>query len=194
MSTAIAEPPRRRAVSRLLTAGELADLPDMLDGKAVKYELEEGDLIIMAPPGAQHGRRQAMITRYLMTDAEERGLGIVFSEVGVVLGRRPDTVFGPDAAFVLKASMPVTYTKEGYLATIPKILVEIQSKVDTLPEMRAKRAKYFAAGVKEVWWQHRDGKRITVATVDGERVLDECDELTSSILPGFSVQVGKLFS
>jgi Uma2 family endonuclease len=178
----------------LLTAGELADLPDRLDGQSVKYELYDGELHIMAPPGGEHSRRQHLIARVFLV-AEDLGLGVAFSEVGVVLQRNPDTVLGPDAAFVLKESLPVQYTREGYLVKVPEIVVEVQSKNESMPEMRAKRDAYFTAGAKEVWWVHSARKTMTIATAEGrETKLQADDIITSDLLPGVAVPMAKLFA
>src|SRR5690242_13826463 len=89
-------PPGRR----LRTVADLAALPDELPSGPVKYELDQGRLITMAPPGGEHGRAQHRVGILLFTHAESRGLGEAFAEVGVILRRNPDTVVAPDAAFV----------------------------------------------------------------------------------------------
>src|SRR5262245_24289558 len=125
--TAIAAPklPFSSAGQRLLTAADVAALPDDLPSGKVKYELYEGRLVIMPLPGAEHSDGQLRISSYLFTLGELRGYGKAFSEVGIVLGRKPDSVVGPDAAFVTKASLPIRKSPEGYLETIPELVVEV---------------------------------------------------------------------
>lgn len=197
MSTAILEPPAARAAParRLLTAADLAALPTSLPSGDVRYELDDGELIVMPPPGDMHGRRQAKIVRYLDSEAEERGLGEVRAEVGIILRRNPDRVVGADAAFILKASLPVRRAKEGYLETIPEIVVEVRSKNDRMNEVRAKKEEYFDAGVKLVWVIDPD-QRTVAAHEPGAPVktFTIVDVLTTELLPGFAVPVEKLFT
>lgn len=180
---------------RLLTAADLAELPTSLSSGDVRYELDDGRLVVLAPPGHTHGRRQAKIVRYLDTEAEDRGLGEVCAEVGIVLRRKPDRVVGADAAFILTASLPVRRSKEGYLETIPEIVVEVRSKNDSSNEVRAKKDEYFAAGVQLVWVVDTDDKTVAAYRPGRDVQLFTCDDsLSTSLLPGFSVPVAKLFA
>ena len=199
MSTAILEPvPLRSSIfqgERLLTAADLAALPTSLPSGDVRYELDDGKLIVMPPPGDIHGRRQAKIVRYLDSEAEERGLGEVRAEVGIVLRRNPDRVVGADAAFILAASLPVRRSKEGYLETIPEIVVEVRSKNDTSNEVRAKKEEYFAAGVLLVWVLNPDDKTVAAHQPEAPiRTFQTSEMLTTPLLPGFEVPVAKLFA
>ena len=196
MSTATLTPPPQAKTfrgDRLLTSEDLAALPTSLPSGDVKYELDDGRLVILPPPGHVHGRRQAKIVRYLDSEAEDRGLGEVCGDVGVVLRRDPDRVVGPDAAFILTASLPVRLSKEGYLETIPEIVIEVRSKNDSMNKVRAKKEEYFAAGVQLVWVIDTDDKTVT-AHEPGKpvRVFQATDMLTTPLLPGFAVSVEKL--
>lgn len=180
---------------RLLTAADLAELPTSFSSGDVRYELDDGRLVVLAPPGHTHGRRQAKIVRYLDSEAEDRGLGEVCAEVGIVLRRKPDRVVGADAAFILTSSLPVRRSKEGYLETIPEIVVEVRSKNDSSNEVRAKKEEYFAAGVQLVWVVDTDDKTVAAYQPGRDVQLFTCaDSLSTSLLPGFSVPVAKLFA
>src|SRR5688572_13798846 len=123
---------------RLLTIADVAALPSRLPSGEVRYELHHGRLIVMAPPGAGHSHRQARITRFLMTEGEERGYGQAFVEVAVILGRYPDHLVAPDAAFLTTGQLPPRVSPEGYLVTVPELIVEVRSKNDTQPEIDTK--------------------------------------------------------
>ncbi len=193
MSTATLSRRRLRPRSRLFTVAEVAMLPERLGNSDVKYELYRGELVIMAPPGGEHARRQHMIGRVLQR-AEDLGLGVAYSEVGVILHLDPDTLYGPDAAFVLKASLPVKYTREGYIDTLPEIIVEVKSKNDTDPKFRSKCADYLEAGVKVVWWIDPYKKTLLSVSADGrEQSFGVADTLICDLLPGFTVPLAMLF-
>lgn len=179
---------------RLLTAADLAKMPTSLPGGDVRYELDDGVLVAMAPPGGDHGRKQNKVCTLLTNEAESKGLGHAYGEVGIILRRGPDRVPGADAAFLTSDQLPAKYSREGYLETIPKLVVEIRSKNDTLPELESKVAEYLAAGVVEVWVLDPEDKSIAKHRADGVRLLDETGVLEFELLPGFSVPVARFFA
>src|SRR4051794_26740700 len=88
---------------RALTAADLAALPTHLPSGSVRYELEKGNLRIMSPTGDIHGGVESRIGGLLLSQGEERAHGQArVGEVGIVLGRGPDTVKGADACFLTK--------------------------------------------------------------------------------------------
>ena len=179
---------------RLLTVADLAKMPTSLPDGDVRYELNNGDLVVMAPPGFEHSRRQNKADRYLTVEAELKGLGLSCPEVSVVLRRNPDRVLGPDVAFLTTDQLPVRLTREGYLETIPKLVVEIRSKNDTMTEIESKVGEYHAAGVVEVWVLDPDVQTIAKHATGGVVVLGAGEALTSDLLPGFAVSVALFFA
>ncbi|QDU23240.1 hypothetical protein ETAA1_52320 [Urbifossiella limnaea] len=148
----------------------------------------------MSPPGYRHGRAAARFVIELHAQCEVPGLGEVGDEVGVILRRNPDRVAGPDAVFLLRASLPARLSPEGYLETVPEIVVEVRSKNDTGPEVVAKVGEYLAAGVKAVWVADPDDRTVAVHTPGAAPVvLGPADTLTTPLLPGFTVPVERLF-
>ncbi len=188
--TTTLRPPATATRPRLLTVADLAEMPD----GDVRYELDDGVLVAMAPPGGDHGRKQNSVGFYLRLEAELKGLGRAYSEVGIVLRRGPDRVPGADAAFLTADQLPARYTREGYLETIPKLVVEIRSKNDTLLEIESKVAEYLAAGVVEVWVLDSEDQSIAVHTAGSVRTCATGEPLTSDLLPGFSVPVHLFFA
>jgi Uma2 family endonuclease len=135
---------------RLFTIADVECLPKRLPSGDVDYELNNGRLIVVSPPGRKHGKTHMRLGAFLDA-AENAGLGEGFIEIGVVLWRDPDTLVGADAAFVARDRCPVRETKEGYLETIPNLAIEIRSKNDSLAELKDKAANYLKAGVDVVW-------------------------------------------
>jgi len=199
MSTATLTPPSaapfaRNPVELLLTAADVAMLPRSLATTDVKYELHDGRLIVMAPPGGIHGRRQAKFSRYLLTEGEEKGYGEGFAEAGLLIRQKPDSLVGFDAAFVTTAQLPTRYSPEGYLLTIPALVVEVRSKNDTQPEIDAKVQEYLTAGVVLVWVADPESRTVTAYRANQpEKVFAVTDTLTAdAVIPGFSVAVADL--
>jgi Uma2 family endonuclease len=81
----------------LVTAEQLYELPD--DG--LRYELLRGTLVSEPVPGRIHGRTVARISYLLSSFVGSNRRGVVYTgDTGFVLARRPDTVRGPDIAFL----------------------------------------------------------------------------------------------
>lgn len=178
-------------VPRLFTAADLAAMPTDLPSGPVRYELHHGRLVSMPPPGDIHGALEGNLAAALKVQGEFAGHGKARGEVGVVLGRNPDHVLGPDAAFIANDRLPLQRSPEGYLLTIPHLVVEVRSKNDTLAALGRKAQDYLDAGVVVVWvvdpinrnvLEHRQGQPIVT--------IDEAGTLTlPDIIPGFALPV-----
>src|SRR5215207_3678141 len=83
-------------ITHLMTAEELANLPD----SPFRHELIKGELLTMPLPKREHGRIAANLTMMLGQHAKANRLGDVYTESGFKLESDPDTVLGPDVAFV----------------------------------------------------------------------------------------------
>lgn len=179
---------------RLLTIADVAALPSHLPSGDVRYELHDGRLIVMPPPGDIYGRRQARFVAYLFTQGEQPGHGQAFGKVGVILRRYPDCLVGPDAAFVTTAQLPVRTSPEGYLITIPELVVEVRSKNDTQPEIDEKVNDYLTAGVALVWIADPVARTVTVYQANQQPIVFAATDtlIANPVIPGFAVLVGNL--
>src|SRR5947208_9054838 len=81
---------------RLLTAADLAALPDELPSGPANYELDDGRLVIMPAPGDVHAAVSSNITAHLKVQGEWAGHGKARDAVSVILRRNPDRVVGTD--------------------------------------------------------------------------------------------------
>ena len=193
MSASLIERPLPHS-QRLLTCADVVKLPESLDSGDVSYELDNGRLVIMAPPGDQHAAIQLNVGYELKRQGEVAGYGKARTEVGVVLWRNPDRLVGADAAFVATASLPMVVSREGYLETIPDLVVEIRSRNDTLPELMAKAQDYLTAGVKIVWLVDPQSRSVMVYVGQTEPTRVEEHEVLNAgeIIPGFQYKVSDL--
>jgi len=132
---------------QLMTADEVAEMsvPD----KSV--ELVRGLLVVSEPASTEHGRIQANLTFFLTAFVRAHELGVVFGQdTGFKIQSNPDTVRGPDIAFLAKeraGSIP----KRGYAALAPDLVAEIVSPDDRPGEVLAKVADWLEAGTRLVW-------------------------------------------
>ena len=182
-------------MERQYTVADLAEMPAELPSGPVRWELDNGRLVSMAPPGDEHGAIELKIAGALLYQGEMRGFGKARTgESGVVLWRNPDRTVGADAVFIAAASLPLQRSPEGYLETIPDIAVEVVSKNDTRPYVQRKVDDYLAAGVKEVWVAWPAERAIVVHHPGAEAVTySEERDLTTPIIPGFLLRVADAF-
>ena len=133
---------------RNLSVEDLYVMPD--DG--FKYELEAGMLIAEPLPGSRHGRVMAAIAEFLRTHVRQHRLGVVFAgDSGFILARKPDTVRGPDVAFVSRERFDASDDTVRAFAGAPDLAVEVLSPSNTRTALHAKVADYLAAGTRRVW-------------------------------------------
>lgn len=129
------------------TAEDLWDLPD--DG--MRRELVRGEVRVMVPHGAEHGRVAATVAGLLFLHTRETQVGITFAaETGFLLARDPDTVRAPDAAFVASERAEAVGRTERYWPGAPDFVAEVISPGDTFAEVEPKALDWLAAGTKRV--------------------------------------------
>jgi len=178
-------------IPKLMTADELLMQPD--DDQ--RYDLIEGMLYSMSPTGGVHGEIGGDILGYLHAYVTPRRLGRVYgAETGFRLARDPDTVLGPDVAFVRAERLPARRERDTFLPLAPDLAVEIVSPGDRLTAVGKKVQAYLRAGVPLVWVIHP--RRLTVTEYrpgQPERVYRPTDTLEGGdIIPGFQLPLGPI--
>jgi Uma2 family endonuclease len=183
-------------VSRLLTVADLAALPSELPSGPVAYELEDGRLIVMAPPGETHGSCATKFAVYLYLLGEKPGLGKVRSgDVGIILRRNPDRVVGADVVFIANRSLPTQVSREDYLETVPELVVEVRSKNDSVRTVVKKANDYLVAGGRVVWVADPKARTVTEyrSNVEPKIYAKSDDLIVEDIIPGFRLPVEEVF-
>lgn len=176
---------------KLLTAEDLYDIPD--DGRH-QYELVRGVLVVSEPPVTVHGVLAVQIAALLLAFVRPRKLGRVTIESGYVTERGPDTVRGPDVAFVRMGRVPTRADLDRYVEGAPDLAVEIRSPGDRAGEIAEKVAEYFRSGAGLVWGVDPRRRVVLVHTPDGHtRLLRDGDTIDGGdVLPGFTAPVSEL--
>jgi Uma2 family endonuclease len=178
--------------ARLFTAADMAAMPTQLPSGPVRYELHRGRLITMAPAGGVHGFVEGNLGAALKVQGEFKGLGKAgVGDVGIVLARDPDHVYGADALFVSNARLPIRFSPEGYLETIPELVVEVRSKNETHASLQRKAADYLAAGGVVVWVVDPINRNVIEYRAGvAPRTYLESETLTAEdLIPGFALAV-----
>lgn len=174
----------------LMTAEQLLEVN--IPGKQV--ELVRGRLVVKEPPGYRHGDITARLAFELMQYVRAQDLGqILVGDPGFTLARNPDTVRGPDIAFVQRARVPDPLPT-AFAEFAPDLAVEVLSPQDRPGETLGKIGDWLDAGTRVVWVIDPARRQARVYRLDGtEAVLSETDALLGEdVLPGFSCPVSSI--
>jgi len=180
-------------IDPLLTIADLDSMPD--DGN--RYEIIEGELFVSCSPTLTHQRVFKTLFVRISNCLENNPVGEVFATPGVILSEFSGVI--PDIVFISNERRAEIASTER-ITGAPDLIIEIVSPgaENERRDRVAKRQLYGKYGVKEYWvvdpWQRtieiyaRVGRNLKLRTV-----LLEPDELTTSLLPGFSCSVSDVF-
>jgi Uma2 family endonuclease len=175
-----------------ISAAELWGLPD--DGQ--RRELVEGQLRVMTPAGAEHGRIASTANRLLSVQVHATGAGVTFgAETGFILCSDPDTVRAPDAAFVARARAEAVGRTEGFWPGAPDFAVEVLSPNDSFGEVESKALSWLAAGATALLVLDPARRSASVYRGRGDvRVYTDGDLDLSDAVPGWRVALADFFA
>ena len=171
------------------TAEELDRLP-----QGWRYEIDEGDLVIMTPAGRRHGLLTLRIARLLADFVDEHRLGEVNgAELGVYLQEEPETLRSVDVAFFSTERAEMLKGEIGFVRVPPDLAVEIHDPSEL--DMARKVRQYLKAGVHSVWVVDPEKQTLTLHRPEqGLVVLTNLDALVEDpVLQGFSCRLRDLF-
>ena len=178
--------------SGLVTAQELWDMPN--DG--YRYELVRGELVKMAPAGAEHGNLGMKIGASLYNHVDANGLGKVYAaETGFLIGTDPDHVRAPDVAFVRQDRVAEAGRVTGYFPGAPDLAIEVISPNDRYTEVEEKVEDWLSAGAAMVILLNPQN-RTAILRLAGQApvILTEQDVLDGGeVVPGWRMPVGQIF-
>jgi Uma2 family endonuclease len=177
--------------THLMTAEDLLKL----DGPYC-YELVKGELLTMPLPGYKHGAVTMSLAGPLHVHVQANNLGVVVAaETGFILERNPDTVLGPDIAFIRNERIS-TSLPDGYLEVAPDLAVETFSPSQSRPMMERKASRWLEYGVVEVWLVDPKTRTVDIRRATGaNQLLREGDDLTAGdLVPGFRIAVNEIFA
>ncbi len=160
-----------------------------------RCELIDGEVVQMAPAGAEHGDVTMSFAFRIKSHVDQHRLGKVYAaETGFILRRNPDRVRAPDVAFVRTQRLP-SGVRRGFFEGPPDLAVEVVSPSATPSEVRAKVDDWLAAGATSVWVVDPPNRSVEVYR-QGNQILRyrNSDELRDEpTLPGFVVQPDDVF-
>lgn len=189
----VVEPSVERRSVRL-TYEDYRDLPD--DGK--RYELIDGDLNVTPAPATKHQVVVIQLVRSLGDWVLEQKLGVVFTAPFDVVLSTEDVV-QPDLVYVANENR--ARVKPDRLEGPPDLVVEVLSEHHRRRDEVIKLHLYERHDVGEYWIVDPDLETVKVLELTGggyrrtaELSAEAGDVLSSARIPGFDVEVARLFS
>lgn len=165
------------------------------DPPGYRSELVRGTIVLHRLSTAARGYTAANIG-FLLGICVGRGPGAkgwLTARTGVILGRDPDTLVGPDLVYWNIKQERILY--EGYFAAIPDLVVEIAATTEDREGIEVKIRDYVKSGVKLVWIVDPEIRTVTVyagsmrgTELDDKEMIDGGD-----VLPGFTCKVADFF-
>jgi len=175
-----------------MNADELAEFPD--DG--FQYELDDGELIMMAPAGEEHGRIEGDVLGLLYLEVKKLRLGQLYScNTGFVLREDPDTLRSPDVSFVCKERLPLPVTSKGFIRGAPDLAVEVRSPSQSPADLNRKTQQYLENGADTVWVVFPREKKALVRDSSGSEKTITLDGFLEAprVLPGVRIALREVF-
>lgn len=162
-----------------------------------RVELINGKVYEMMPgPSPYHQKITGGIFVSFDSFLRNKPCDVYFAPIDVYLpgNTANDTVLQPDICVICDLAK---IQKRGCIGA-PDIVVEILSPGNTTKEMKLKYSVYEAAGVKEYWvvsplYQLLQVYRLVDGKFQQEPVKTAGDIVTSTILPGFALDLAELF-
>jgi len=144
----------------------------------------------MSPSGANHGRIAAEVIVSLGAHVKQHRLGTVYaSETGFRIGRSPDTVRAPDAAFVRTERVVDT---RRFFEGPPDAAFEVVSPNDTYSEIEEKTLDWLRAGVRVVVIIDPRTRSARIHRREGATPVTDAIEI-DDVVPGWKLSLASIF-
>ena len=160
-----------------------------------RYELLDGELIMVASPNEHHQIVSMELGTQMHSFVKENDLGRIFHAPFDVLLTDTDVV-QPDLLFISKEREHIRTPAN--IQGAPDLIVEILSPSTSRRDWRDKRELYARHGVKEYWIVDPINRMawvmlLTDGVLEIRDTYVEGDTVTSSTLEGFSLSLNEIF-
>lgn len=154
-------------------------------------ELIGGEAVVTPPSGGQAASVQGELFFAVRRWQEISGdAGLLLQDVFVRVSG--EDYLAPDLAWWAAERRPPL--AQGALDVVPDLVVEVLSPATRVNDLGPKRDVYLAAGVHELWLADPQSATVTTGRQDGsQRTVGRGDRLTSPLLPGFALDIARVF-
>jgi len=174
------------------------DLQAFPEGDGKRYEIIDGDLLVTPAPHSKHQLVLGNLYWWLRSYLEKNPVGkVLFAPADVVLSEV--NVVEPDLLFLSNARRERLTRRN--IQGAPDLVVEVLSESTRRTDEVRKRKLYESADVLEYWIVDPELETVKVYRKAGDRFgraeelsADAGDTITTPLLPGLALPVGKLFA
>ena len=170
------------------------DYKGLPESETKRYELLEGELVMVPSPSTYHQRISRKLEFLLENFVEKNKLGeVLYAPLDVHLG---EDVVQPDILFVSKVRSEIISEEE--IQGAPDLVIEILSRTTAERDRTYKKTLYARHRVCEYWMVDPKEKTIAVMTLgkagfESSGTYGKMDTLKSPIFPALSIKVSQIF-
>ena len=173
------------------------DLDVLPENEGIRREIIAGELFVTRAP---HWKHQEIITN-LITELKiwsRNHFGRVLSSPGIISSEEDNVI--PDLVWVSNDRLAEIEDEAGHFTGFPELIIEVLSagEKNIYRDKQAKLKLYSQGGVKEYWIVNRFSQQLEIYRVENGQLtlsetLAEFDQLTSPLLPDFSLSLADIF-
>jgi Uma2 family endonuclease len=178
----------------MFTAEQFVERRDELPDGGRWTELHAGEIVTLSSPDAEHGNVVLNLTKAMAACAKPDRVGYACFELGLIVQRRPDTVWCPAISYY--TSGPAFAEADKAISDVrPALVVELASSNDRRRDLQERIQKWLQWGVTTVWVIDPINQLVyAIAPPRDPKQLRNDDTLEGGvIIPGLSIQVSDLF-
>lgn len=161
-------------------------------GWSLDIELIDGEAVITPPAGGWASSVQGdLYTALRRWQEQTQDGGLLLQDVFVAMPA--GQYLAPDIAWWSGPRRPPL--TRGAIDSVPDLVVEVLSPTTRANDLGVKRDLYVSSSVRELWLADSDSRTITTMKpgVQDSTVTGQTGILQSELLPGFSLQLERLF-
>jgi len=176
----------------LMTWEEFVKLPDedWDNENGTHLELQDGEVVVVAPPRAVHQWKQGWLAKWFTESAREKGYAAteVFYRPAANL-----QFWRADVAYLFIHDWELMRGND-YPVYSPPLIIEVLSPSNRRTKIQRQQIAAFSGGTREFWVVDLTARTIEVTVVGrAPRVYAEDETVPVTMLPGVSFPVGDLF-
>lgn len=176
----------------------IRDLEVLPQSEGSRYELINGELFVTRSPHRRHQQVSGKIFAALDEWSEASGLGEAILAPGIIPSDTDNVI--PDVVWISQQRLAVLEDEAGHLTGFPELIVEVLSPGENniRRDREAKLKLYSIQGVQEYWIADRFTRQLEIyrrqqAQLALIATLMRTDDVTSSLLPGFTCPISRFF-
>src|SRR5437763_11443353 len=162
-----------------LTFEDYAKLQESAE-ENIRYELDEGELLLTPSPTPYHNIVRYRVRRALTDFVEAKGMGLVIDETDFRLSA--NTVRKPDVAFITSDHLRRIDIHRSPIEGGPALAVEIISPTNTAEDTVKKIHQYLGSGCQSVWVVYPTLRLVEIHSIAGIHNIEEPRLLTEEKL------------